>query len=155
MIDFIKVGNKISNLRKEKKLSQEELADKLYITRQALSKWENGTSIPSIDSLIELSKIFSISFEEILCLNDKDDIDPDNLFVGHERSYVIEKIINNEIKVDISDILYQMSPSERLVILKAIKEDKIKVDLEELYCKLTRSEIRYLTGGVVYEIKKS
>ena len=94
MIDFVEVGNKIAKLRKEFKLSQEELADQLYITRQALSKWENGTSIPSIDSLLELCKIFSISFEEMLCLQEEAEIDPDNIFSGHNRSYVIEQIIN-------------------------------------------------------------
>ena len=63
MIDFVKVGNRIQNLRKNSDLSQESLAEQLFITRQALSKWENGTSIPSIDSLLEISKIFNVSFE--------------------------------------------------------------------------------------------
>jgi transcriptional regulator with XRE-family HTH domain len=155
MIDFVEVGNKIAQQRKAHKLSQEELADQLYITRQALSKWENGTSIPSIDSLLELCKIFEISFEEMLCLEKDIEVDPDNLFVGHERSFIIEQIIKKKIKVNIPDVLYQMSPAERLVILKAIKEDKLEVDTEELICKLTKSEMRYLTGGNVYEIAKS
>lgn len=156
MIDFVEVGNKIAKLRKEFKLSQEELADQLYITRQALSKWENGTSIPSIDSLLELCKIFSISFEEMLCLQEENsEIDPDNLFTGHNRSYVIDQIISGKIKVEIPNVLYQMSPTERLIILKAIKRGKIKIeDEDELLCKLTRSEMRYLTGGNLYEIEK-
>lgn len=155
MIDFVEVGNMIQNKRREMKLSQDELASKLYITRQALSKWENGTSIPSIDSLFELCKIFSISFEEILCLNHSSPIDPDNIFNGHERNFVIEQIISNKINVDVSDVLYQMSPSERLAIIKAVKEGKIKVDMEEFLVKLTKAEKRYLLGGNYYEIKKS
>lgn len=155
MIDFVEVGNMIQNKRREMKLSQDELASKLYITRQALSKWENGTSIPSIDSLFELCKIFSISFEEILCLNYSSPIDPDNIFNGHERNFVIEQIISNKINVDVSDVLYQMSPSERLAIIKAVKEGKIKVDMEEFLVKLTKAEKRYLLGGNYYEIKKS
>ena len=156
MIDFVEVGNKIAKKRKECKLSQEELADRLYITRQALSKWENGTSIPSIDSLLELCKIFSISFEEMLCLKEPEPIDPNNIFQGHDRSYVIEQIISKKIDVSVPDVLYQMSPAERLVILKAIKEDRLIIDeKEDLLCKLTRSEIRYLTGGNLYEIEKS
>ena len=155
MIDFVEVGNMIQNKRREMKLSQDELASKLYITRQALSKWENGTSIPSIDSLFELCKIFSKSFEEILCLNHSSPIDPDNIFNGHERNFVIEQIISNKINVDVSDVLYQMSPSERLAIIKAVKEGKIKVDMEEFLVKLTKAEKRYLLGGNYYEIKKS
>ena len=156
MIDFVEVGNKIAKLRREFKLSQEELADQLYITRQALSTWEHGTSIPSIDSLLELWKIFSISFEEMLCLQEDSEIDPDNIFSGHNRSYVIEQIISRKIKVDIPNVLYQMSPAERLVVLKAIKAGEIEIDdEEELFCKLTNSEMRFLTGGNLYEVEKS
>ena len=62
MIDFVKFVNLIQTLRRNINLSQESLAEQLFITRQALSKWENGTSIPSIDSLLEISKIFNVSF---------------------------------------------------------------------------------------------
>jgi len=155
MIDFVEVGNKIASKRKEMKMSQDQLADRLYITRQALSKWENGTSIPSIDSLLELCKIFSISFDEILCLDANSPIDPDNIFEGHERNYVIEQIIKKKIDVNIPDVLYQMSPSERLVILKEVRDGNLEVDRQDLVVKLTKSEIRYLTGGNYYEVQKS
>lgn len=154
MIDFVQVGNKIAKYRKDKKLSQEELADQLFVTRQALSKWENGTSVPSVDTLLELSKLFKVSFEDLLCINDDKNIevDPNNIFENHDRNYIIERIIKGEIKVNVCDVLYQMSPTERLSILKAIKESKIKIQLEELMCKLTPSEQRYLLGGVYYEL---
>ena len=115
MIDFVKVGNRISSLRKNSKMSQEELADLLYVTRQALSKWENGTSIPSIDSLLEVSKIFNVSFDYLLCLNEEvGEIDPNDIFNGHERNYVIKQIVDNKIQVNIPDVLYQMSPTDHM-----------------------------------------
>ena len=77
MIDFVKVGERIAACRKRKGLSQEELAERLYVTRQAISKWENGTSVPSIDTLCEISQMFEISFEEILGLFDKEKIEVD------------------------------------------------------------------------------
>lgn len=156
MIDFVKVGSRIAKLRKDNKLSQEELADQLFITRQALSKWENGTSIPSIDSLLEISKIFHTSFEYLLCLDETEDIDVDehDIFNGHERSYIIKKIVNGEIKVKIPDVIYQMSPTERLTILKAIKEKRLECDYEELVVKLTESEKKYLFGGAYYVVQK-
>lgn len=156
MIDFVKVGTKIANLRKNSKMSQEELAEKLFITRQALSKWENGTSIPSIDSLLEIGKIFSVSFEYLLCLNENDDldIDPNNLFLGHERNYIIQKIVHGKLIVNIPDVLYQMSPTERLTILKAIKEKRVECNYEELIVKLTESEKKYLLGGAYYVVQK-
>lgn len=155
MIDFVKVGNRISTLRKNSKMSQEELAGLLYITRQALSKWENGTSIPSIDSLLEVSKIFNVSFDYLLCLNEEiGEIDPDDIFNGHERNYVINQIIQGKVRVNVPDVIYQMSPTERLVILKAIKEKKLTCDFEELQVKLTESEKKYLFGGIYYVVQK-
>lgn len=156
MIDFVKVGSRIAKLRKDNKMSQEELSEKLFITRQALSKWENGTSIPSIDSLLEISKIFHTTFEYLLCLNEVEniDIDENDIFNGHERSYVIKKIINGDVKVNIPDVLYQMSPTERMSILKVVKEGKISCDLEELRVKLTESEKKYLFGGAYYVVQK-
>ncbi len=155
MIDFVKVGNRIQTLRKQSNFSQESLAERLFITRQALSKWENGTSIPSIDSLLEISKIFNVSFEYLLCLGDEDvDVDPENIFNGHERNYIIQKIVQGKLDVNISDVIYQMSPTERLTILKALKEKKINCNYEELIVKLTESEKKYLFGGQYYVVQK-
>ncbi|CCY07498.1 MAG: helix-turn-helix domain-containing protein [Coprobacillus sp.] len=72
MINLKKVGNKIQKYRKEKNMSQDELAETLFVTRQAVSKWENGISAPTIDSLLELCKLFQTNFEDILCLDDED-----------------------------------------------------------------------------------
>lgn len=144
MVDIVKVGEKISRLRKENNMTQDELANKLYITRQNLSKWENGLSIPPIDTLLILSNIFKISIEDILCLDDEIKIDPDNIFIGHSRQYIIQKIINNELKIDISNIFYQMSNEERMLILKAIKEGNISINMNELYPKLTPFEQEYI-----------
>lgn len=71
MIDFRKVGRKISSYRKRKNLSQDELAERIYVSRQLVSKWENGTGIPKIDHIIDLCEILDVNFEELLCLNDE------------------------------------------------------------------------------------
>lgn len=65
-IDIIKVGKLITFLRQEKKLSQRQLAEKLNVTRQAISKWENGLRLPSPEMLIALSEFFEVSINEIL-----------------------------------------------------------------------------------------
>ena len=71
MIDFRKVGRKISSYRKRKNLSQDELAERMYVSRQLVTKWENGTGIPKIDHIIDLCEILDVNFEELLCLNDE------------------------------------------------------------------------------------
>lgn len=57
---------KLQELRKSRNLTQEELAEKLYVSRTAISKWESGRGYPSIDSLKAISGFFSISIDELL-----------------------------------------------------------------------------------------
>ena len=57
---------KLQELRKNRGLTQEELAESLYVSRTAISKWESGRGLPSIDSLKEISKFFSVSIDELL-----------------------------------------------------------------------------------------
>ena len=60
------LADKIMEERKRNGWSQEELAEKLGVSRQAVSKWENGTSDPSTSNLIALAKLFDLSAEELL-----------------------------------------------------------------------------------------
>lgn len=59
-------ADKLINLRKKAGMSQEELADKLDVSRQSVSKWESMQSIPDINKIIELSKIFGVSTDYLL-----------------------------------------------------------------------------------------
>lgn len=59
-------NNKLKELRKEKNISQEQLAKELNISRQAISKWESGKAYPDIDNLILLRKIFGVSLDELI-----------------------------------------------------------------------------------------
>ena len=153
MRDFVKVGLKIAENRKRMGFSQEEFAERLYVTRQAVSKWENGTSVPSIDTLCEMSKMFKVSFEEILGLFDKEtiELDPNDIFIGHDRSFIVSKIASGEIKVKLDEVFYQMSPAERIYILKHVKDGELKTSINELWVKLTPSEQKYLGGIAQYE----
>ena len=57
---------KLQELRKQKGLTQEELAESLYVSRTAISKWESGRGYPNIDSLKAISKFFSVTIDELL-----------------------------------------------------------------------------------------
>ncbi len=58
-------NEKLQHLRKENKLSQEQLADMLDVTRQSVSKWESGTTYPEMDKLITMCKIFKCSLDDL------------------------------------------------------------------------------------------
>ena len=59
-------GEKLLELRNSKGMTQEELAEALFVSRTAISKWESGRGYPSIDSLKEISKFFSVSIDGLL-----------------------------------------------------------------------------------------
>ncbi|MBP3840819.1 MAG: helix-turn-helix transcriptional regulator [Bacilli bacterium] len=65
-MDLIKIGKFIANCRKEKNITQEQLAEKLYITDRAVSKWERGLSLPDADKMLDLCNIFDINVNELL-----------------------------------------------------------------------------------------
>jgi len=62
----LEFNEKLQELRKQKNLTQEELAGDLFVSRTAISKWESGRGYPGIDSLKEISKYFSVSIDELL-----------------------------------------------------------------------------------------
>lgn len=62
----MKIGDQLQQQRKLHHLSQNELADKLKISRQSISKWENGTTLPSFANVIAISELFDVSLDELI-----------------------------------------------------------------------------------------
>lgn len=62
----MELGDKLKSLRKEHNYSQNQLADKLYVTAQAISKWENNQSVPDIINLISLSDLYNVSLDYLI-----------------------------------------------------------------------------------------
>ena len=60
-------NKKLQELRKARSLTQEELAEALFVSRTAISKWESGRGYPNLDSLKEISRFFSVSIDELIC----------------------------------------------------------------------------------------
>ena len=60
-------SEKLQELRKSRSMTQEELAEALFVSRTAISKWESGRGYPSIDSLKEISRFFSVTIDELIC----------------------------------------------------------------------------------------
>lgn len=66
------IGENLTDLRKRKRLTQAELATKLNYSDKAISKWEHGDAIPSIENLIEICKFYGISLDQLVSENRKD-----------------------------------------------------------------------------------
>ena len=63
------VGEKIKELRKQNKMSQAELAEKLFVSRDAVGKWERQIRVPDVNVLIKIADLFNISTDELLGRN--------------------------------------------------------------------------------------
>lgn len=90
--DTIEIGNKILELRKKLNLSQEELAEKVGVTRQTISKWELGETSPDLKQAKELSKIFNVSLDE-LTNNDIKDVLVENTSNTEKLAGLILKLL--------------------------------------------------------------
>lgn len=97
----IEIANRLQKLRKENGYSQEELADKLGISRQAVSKWERAESSPDTDNLIILARLYNMSLDELLYDSESDE---------EIRTRTMDKEANNasseEIKEESSNTNY-------------------------------------------------
>lgn len=65
-MDQVKIGNFIRELRKEQKLTQEELAEKFNVARRTVSRWETGSNMPDLDILMEMADFYDVDLREIL-----------------------------------------------------------------------------------------
>ena len=82
--------NKLYNLRKQKGLSQEELANRLNVSRQTVSKWEVGDSTPDMEKLIAISDMFGISLDELVM-----DKVPDQMGETFSKSETVSQLKEN------------------------------------------------------------
>ncbi|MBR4224558.1 MAG: helix-turn-helix transcriptional regulator [Oscillospiraceae bacterium] len=65
-MDLVKTGKFLQELRKEKSITQEQLSEKLGVSRRTVSRWETGNNMPDIDILIELADLYEVDLREIL-----------------------------------------------------------------------------------------
>lgn len=89
-------SERIRILRKSYNYNQQELAARLGVSKQSVSNWENGNILPSIDMLIKLAKLFSVSTDYMLGLDNRLTIDVSGLTV--EKVSHIQQIINDMVR---------------------------------------------------------
>ena len=75
----MRLNEKLKSLRASKNLTQENLATKLGVTRQTISKWEKGISVPDADVLSQIADIFEVSVAELLGSEEKEEIKGDHV----------------------------------------------------------------------------
>jgi len=137
----MKFGDNLKLIRKSKKMSQEQLAEKMNVSRQSVSKWENGEAYPEMNNILELCKIFNCKINDLVHsdMSDINSLDEEiimNVVKFNEKkqkevktlSYVISligKIGSIVLKVVIPFIILIMLLAPYVVSNVEIKENKI------------------------------
>lgn len=120
----MKFSEKLENLRKSKGMSQEALAQKLNVTRQTVSKWELDQTTPDMNKLIEISKIFEISLDELA-----NNIETSNL----ENTYKESSIEKNNKKISIRIFIVGLIISIILCGIGFVKQKQADKTNEQAY----------------------
>ena len=115
--DFMSIGERISELRKKKEMSQIQLAEMLEVSRQAVSKWENDTASPDTIKLIKLSDVLDTDVEYLA--TGKHSV-PKVVTVVEKVDHVIEKIVEKPVEVE------RIVEVEKLVEVERIVETVIE-----------------------------
>lgn len=121
----------IRNYRKQAGMSQEKMAELIGVSRQAITKWENGTGTPDIANLVAIAELFQISLDELL-LNVKKEKKQSEYLYESTTEYDIDGIKNFDIKLG----------SVHTVILGAYEGEKIKVSLSSNIIKGLQSDYK-------------
>ncbi|MEG0283224.1 MAG: helix-turn-helix transcriptional regulator [Erysipelotrichales bacterium] len=141
----MKFNERVLELRKDNNLTQEEVAEKLDVSRQTISNWETGSAQPTIDKAIELAQLYNISLDDLVgntSSNKREDLHIINklidkevtLYFNHEsdmaysprlRNCKIISVNDNNIKVLVND---KKEKYERLFFLKDIVGIELEVD---------------------------
>ena len=128
--DIMDLGEKIANLRKESKLSQEELAEKIGVARQTISKWELNETAPDIKQAKELSHIFNVSLDEL---------------VGNDISnVVVEKISNTE---KLAGIIIKILKVAGIILVAMVVIDLIVLISAVLFFRPNSSKVDAWSSG--------
>lgn len=97
------LGERLFKLRKDKKLSQEEVAEKLNVTRQTISKWETDQSMPDFDKVVPLCELYGIT--------------PDELFIGLKKK---ETSKNSELVADLEEEKQKMNKKAKGIAISVV-----------------------------------
>ena len=85
------LGEKIASLRNSHKMSQGDLAEKINVSRQSVSKWETGASVPELDKLILISALFNITLDELVKDDSVPEAAPEEAMESHAKTCVIQE----------------------------------------------------------------
>jgi len=138
---FMNIGNKILELRKKNNITQEELAERVGVSRQTISKWELGETSPDLRQSKELSKIFNVSLDELVD-NDLKDVIVDKVSNTEQLAGLTLKILK---VIGISFLVFVVLLIMAFILLMVVRKNKDEGRIVEktIICNLHDEEYSY------------
>lgn len=130
--------NKILELRKQNNLSQEQLAEKMGVARQTISKWELGETSPDLEQAKKLSKIFNISLDDLTC-NDIKNV----MITKINNTEKLTKTIINILKITLLIIIIIVILLLSMIFFKDYFDVQPSGEIENILCTINGKEYTY------------
>lgn len=129
------IGNKISAARRELGITQVELADKMSVTRQTVSRWESGTALPDIEKVSQLASILKVSCDYLLR---EEEISSDVHNNDQPTSRLLANLTGKKVKIDFYEDEEDYDLINEICIIESFEGNWVKVILEgkKKMCKL-------------------
>ena len=136
-------AEKLKELRKQNGISQEQLAEKIYVSRQAITKWESGNGIPDIENLIAISNLFNESLDSLLS-EEKSLISKHEFLYESRTEYDLDSPKKIDLKIGVAhEVIIEKTKNEKILVIATsnklsylaqqvkvkIVEDKRRMDL--------------------------
>ena len=150
----IETANRLYELRKKQGLSQEELAEKLGVSRQAVSKWERSEASPDTDNLIALAKIYGLSLDELIYGEKATQDNPTDEEQKASPSDEEESQNNDELIINVNEDDTKVKIGPKGILVESNDGDKVKINLKGIFVKSNDGDkVKIDLGGV--KIKNS
>lgn len=121
------LGEKLAALRKRSGYSQQELAEKLSVTRQTISNWECGQGAPALDKAVELAKIYQISLDDLA----GEQVEVVVKEKRESQARVLKRLVGKYVKIEDSDATLLIEQQGKVKVLE-VSEDWIRVEYTRL-----------------------
>ena len=112
-------AEKLKTLRKQKGISQEQLAEKIYVSRQAITKWESGNGIPDIENLIAISALFNESLDSLVS-EEKSLISKNEFLYNSRTEYDLDSPKKIDLKLGLAhEVIIEKTKDEKIQVIAA------------------------------------
>lgn len=133
-------AEKLKTLRKQKNISQEQLAEKIHVSRQAITKWENGNGIPDIENLIAISNLFNESLDSLLS-EEKSLISKHEFLYESRTEYDLDSPKKIDLKLGtVHEVIIEKTKDEKILVIAA--SNKLSYISQQVKVKIVEDKYR-------------